>query len=272
MRKYILFALLLIGAYILDRLFPIDFGIVVQTADFGISAGVAGILSAAIGATVAATSAGISGGVQGVSNKRQAERLERNIRFLKEKLERQEIKKDEALKRLNTMVKQTSGDLRKQLGRAISDSIKNFTAQYENALRVGTQKISDAMLGRRLGGSEAFMAETGKVEEGLAKQYSEGVANVQSQGLAKMMEAISALKQGAYSQGEAIEQDFSDFEITMDKEILQLENVAEQLASQGGGKLFGLGFLEGTGGSQSTQSFIDSLFTQFTDPQTNRNN
>ena len=229
------------------------------------SAAVIGILTAAIGATVSAVSGGVSGGLQGAANKRNAERLEQNITVLKDRLERQEISKGEALKRLNTMIKQVGGELRATIGKSISDAIQDYTTEYEKALRIGTQKISDAMIMNRMGASEANIAAQTKIGRDLGEQYTESVGDIRAQGLDKMFAALTALKAQGFGAGEEIIKDYENFEITMDKEILELDSMADTLSGQGWGKLAGAGFL--AGGASGLENIAQAILGATYDPQ-----
>ena len=229
------------------------------------SAAVIGILTAAIGATVSAVSGGVSGGLQGAANKRNAERLEQNITVLKDRLERQEISKGEALKRLNTMIKQVGGELRATIGKSISDAIKDYTVEYEKALRIGTQHISDAMIRNRLEGSEANIAAQSKIGKDLGEQYTESIGNIRSQGLDKMFAALTALKSQGYGAGEDIIKDYENFEITMDQEILELDNMADTLSAQGPAVSGFSGAL--AGGASGLENIAQAILGATYDPQ-----
>jgi len=219
-----------------------------------------------ITAAVAGTTAAISGGVKAYKAKQQAQRIKANAEMLQGQIERGEIQKQEALKRLNTMIDQTSGELRDILGKQINDTIDRYTKQYEKALKIGTQQIKDAMIARRMGASEALLAGTAQQSEQLGQQYTESVENIQQAGLDKLYEAIRLLNEKRYGESEEIITDFENYKFGMENEIMQLENASESMFAAGGvpGQA-ALGFLSGNLNKESIGMVTQGALTY--DPQ-----
>ncbi len=237
---------------------------------FGVSFLIAGIT-----ATIAGTTAAIQGGVSGHQQQRQARAIRANARALQRELEQGEIRRDEAIERLNTMLNQTQGRLREILGEQMSSAIEEHTREYRQAVRVGTQQLRDAMTQRRLGASGAFTAASERMQSEMADQYTRATEQTRQQGLQQMQQMVSQLDSQRMQQSEAIRQQHQDFDFGITREIMKLDSMANRLFPEGAGAGFAAGRAIGAGAeaafTDSTAFGLISKELTGYDPQEDRN-
>jgi len=184
------------------------------------------------------------------AQKAQADQIRRNIQQIKDLIQENKIDMKEALKRIDTIINTSKGEIKKIMEEQVDAVVKDMQKSFQDWIR----QYRSAMVQRRFEpGSEAYTTAMRKS----MKEQAEAVGRTREQALRDISRQMTELGLRGFEMKEAERKSFQQFRNVGLQQIWQLQNMVTALEQQAEVDPF-LGFLKG--GAVGASEIISSLF------------
>jgi len=185
-----------------------------------------------ISAVVSGISGFLSSRAASSSAKAQANQLKNNMTFLQGEINRGEIELGEALARIDTLIENTSGELRNVMETQVNQATRDIRSSIQSTLARATQEIRGELGARRLFGSEAGVAGRRKTTKEIEGQGEKQLSSLREQALNEIARQTANLKLQGGALKESERSKFKQFRLGALGEIMKLGNISLSLERQ----------------------------------------
>ena len=190
------------------------------------------IVSGLIDGLIGGISAYSASKQQSAAAQAQADQVKQNVQQVKDLINSNEISMEDGLKRIDTLINSTKGELKNVLEKQADIASKQIQKQYSQALQQNLNNIRTSAVQRGLGGSEALMSSERKTASGLQDQANTQVSNLRQNAINKLNETIAGLNMKGGLLKEGKRDQFGNFKNNAMQNIFQLQNAQAGLESQ----------------------------------------
>ena len=235
------------------------------------------ILGTLLGGVFSGLLSGITGYYQSknasAEAKAQAQQLSNNIKQLQGLVSENRIDMQEALKRIDTMIESTSGDLKKQMEKQLDIYSKNLQRQYTQGLNTIQNNLAKMYTQRGIVGGAATEAQNKGVSKLAEKQaFQEG--QTRTTALNNLSRALTNLNTQGTQMKETARGNYQQFRNNALQQIWGIQNRISALNSVAGQNPYTSALISGLGGAGAGISTgLGNLFAEaFTKKKANETN